>query len=327
LISMDHDVVVWAADGSTPESESKVPVVRGALHEVLSRFGRPDVIHDNGMWLPHNHRVAALASSRSIPRIVSTRGMLEPWARAHKRFRKSLAWHLYQKRDLKSASVLHATSRTEEKNLRAADLGNRIAMIPNGVDVPPNVERSPGSSRRIAAFVGRLYPVKGLPMLLDAWASVRPRGWELRIAGPDEQGHRRELEETVKRLQLRDDVTFLGPVRASAKSDLLNSADLFVAPSHTESFGMAIAEAMAHGLPVLTTSSTPWPEIESEKIGWMAEPTAIAIASALSTAVVTDYAALREMGMRARQLVSERYSWHRAAMQFEQLYESVAASR
>jgi glycosyltransferase involved in cell wall biosynthesis len=250
--------------------------------------------------------------------------MLEPWARKHKWLKKAVAWRLYQNRDLKRASVLHATSRREERNLQAMYPENRIAMISNGIDIPPQCERPPSNDRRIAAFVGRLYPVKGLPMLLEAWNRVRPAGWELRIAGPDEQGHRRELEETVRRLQLLDDVTFLGPVHGTAKSDLLHSADLFVAPSHTESFGLAIAEAMAHGLPVLTTSGTPWPEIQSENIGWMTEPTATGIASALRHATATEGASLRQMGLRARQLVTERYSWHRAASEFEQLYLTVA---
>src|ERR1700739_2463083 len=95
-----------------------------------------DILHDNGIWLPHNHRLAALAEKNGVPRVVSTRGMLEPWALQHKRLKKDVAWWLYQRRDLKQARCHITSSGAEERNLQRLGLKVPIITVPNGVDVP-----------------------------------------------------------------------------------------------------------------------------------------------------------------------------------------------
>ena len=165
---------------------------------------------------------------------------------------------------------------------------------------------------RTALFVGRIYPVKGLPLLLEAWARVRPSGWCLRLVGPDEGGHEEELKRLCGKMgvewmegragvthpadlspsareeeesafggpALRDEVgrmrksaptvnrslalvEFSGPLEGDALRKAYEHADLFILPSHTENFGMAIAEAMAHGLPVLTTHGRQTPVLHA----------------------------------------------------------------
>src|SRR5262249_44381126 len=156
-----------------------------------------DILHDNGMWLSHNHRIANLGARYNIPRVVSTRGMLEPWAMNHKWGKKRVAWSLYQRRDLKRAHCHHTTAEAECRNVERLGLGVPVRVIPNGVDLPEldsgtqhvEVEKMRRSDRKKALFLGRIYPVKGLPMLIKAWARVRPQGWHLQIAGPDEAGH------------------------------------------------------------------------------------------------------------------------------------------
>ena len=97
-------------------ARSPVQRIVGIESEALDRFGEPDILHDNGIWLPHNHRLAVLAERHGIPRIVSTRGMLEPWALRHKRFKKDVAWWLYQRRDLKQARC-HVTTSTRKPEI------------------------------------------------------------------------------------------------------------------------------------------------------------------------------------------------------------------
>jgi hypothetical protein len=128
LSDLGHEVGLWAADQSASQTPLLPPgaAVRrltGPAAQAMNSFVRPDVIHDNGIWLSHNHRLAALATRCAIPRIVSTRGMLEPWAMAHKRWKKRLAWRLYQNRDLKEARCHHATS----ERLPPCDIGERGA--------------------------------------------------------------------------------------------------------------------------------------------------------------------------------------------------------
>src|SRR6266851_5654630 len=195
-------VGLWAADQSaatTPLLANPSPVARlaGTLAEALDRFGEPSVLHDNGIWLSHHHQLAVVAAQRRIPRVVSTRGMLEPWAMNHKRVKKRLGWWFYQQRDLKRATCHHVTAEAEARTVRRFGLGVEVRVIPNGVDLPVVQPRTAAAESRTALFLGRIYPVKGLPMLVEAWARVRPQGWRLKIAGPDEAGHRAEVEKAV----------------------------------------------------------------------------------------------------------------------------------
>src|SRR5437899_984244 len=233
------------------------------------------LIHDNGLWMMTNHAAARVARRSGLPFILSTRGMLAPWAICHKSWKKRLAWRLYQAADLRSARVLHATSAQEAQAIRQAGVSQPIAIIPNGVDVPP-----PGDPQRLdcrtktALFVGRIHPVKGLEHLVAAWAPIRPQGWQMVIAGPGEDGHRVQLEKAIRGAQLDHVFSFVGPVADQRKADLYRDADLFILPSFTENFGLAIAEALAHGVPVITTKGTPWREMELRQCGWWIDPPA-----------------------------------------------------
>jgi glycosyltransferase involved in cell wall biosynthesis len=289
----------------------------------VDRFGRADIVHDNGIWRAHHHQIARLAVDRGIPRVVSTRGMLEPWAMRHKPFRKQLGWRFYQRRDLASAACHHATADAEAENLRRLGLRVPIRVIPNGVDMPDAVEKTK-SAERHALFIGRIYPVKGLPMLIDAWARVRPHGWTLKIGGPDEAGHRREVEKGIEAAGLQGTVSFLGPVDGPMKQSALEAADLFVLPSHSESFGMAVAEALAHGLPVLTTTAAPWPMLTGRGCGWWVPPTVDGLTDGLRRATSTDPATLYEMGARGRAFVAAEFAWDNVAKQFIAMYEALA---
>jgi len=333
LVDAGAHVGLWSADGSVAETDllppgSAVRRLTGELRNAAADF-QPDALHDNGLWLPHNHRAAQLAREAGWLRVVSTRGMLEPWAVRHKRWKKAAAWRLYQRRDLERADALHATAEAEADNLDGLRLGPPVRTIPNGVDLPelaPAVQGDAGATRT-AVFLGRIYPVKGLPMLVDAWARARPAGWRLVIAGPDEAGHQGEVEAAVAAAGLSDVVGFPGPVAGEAKSALLRQADLFVLPSHSESFGMALAEALAHATPVLTTTAVPWPQLEARQCGWRAPPTPEGLADALRVATARDPATLRAMGAAGRALVAAEYGWPRIASAFLALYEDLTSSR
>jgi glycosyltransferase involved in cell wall biosynthesis len=309
----------------------KIQRLMGKAVEALAEFGSADVLHDNGIWLPHNHQLAVLAAQRHIPRVVSMRGMLEPWAFRHKRIKKWLAWQLYQHRDLQRAQLLHATAAQEARNLEGFGFGVPVRMIRNGVDLP-EIEPGEAAARnachageRAALFLGRIYPVKGLPMLVEAWARVRPRGWRLQIVGPDEAGHRSKVEHAVSVSGLDGVVSFLGPIQGKAKSSAYFNADLFVLPSYSESFGMAIAEALAHGLPVLTTNGAPWPELTVRGCGWSVDPTVAGIAQGLWQATSQEPAALRAMGAKGRAWVAADFTWDAVANRFLAAYEQLRA--
>jgi glycosyltransferase involved in cell wall biosynthesis len=299
-----------------------VQCVVGDEAEALDQFGETDILHDNGIWLLHNHRLAVLAERRGIPRVVSTRGMLEPWALSHKRLKKTLAWQLYQRRDLKQAFCHIATGEAEARSLQYLGLRVPIAIVPNGVDVPEERPSSVASEsekalrngrERTALFLGRIYPIKGLPMLIEAWARVRPDGWLLRIAGPDEAGHQKQVERAVSAAGLGEVVSFTGPIEPQMRTSAYLDADLFVLPTHSESFGMVVAEALAHGLPVLTTTRAPWSLLREGGCGWWVDATVDGIAEGLRQATRLDSDTLRSMGAKGRALVNARFSWKQIA--------------
>ena len=329
------EVGVWAPDRSTPyawpEKEQGVQSLSGTVKESLDAFGSTSVIHDNGIWLPHNHALCRRASELQVPRVVSVRGMLEPWALRHKAWKKRLAWQVYQERDLRRAASHHATSEREADHLRRFGMGVPITTIPNGIDLPSRPElcrlRSARLSRgdKIALFLGRLYPVKGLPMVVEAWARVRPKGWSLVIAGPDEAGHRAEIERAVRRHGLTQQVSLPGPVAPQDRLSVYAAADLFILPSYSESFGMAVGEALACGLPVVTTTETPWSQITVRGCGWRVAPTVEGLASALRDATSSDAATLIDMGANGREYVAAEFGWSAVAKRMIALYRNIVA--
>jgi len=278
----------------------------------------PNGVHVHGIWSGNLIRRWHGWQKNGIPVVASTHGMLEPWALAHKGWKKRAAWWIYQKRMLDGAACLHATSAREAENLRRLGLRRPIAVIPWGIDSQKH--QCQPVRERVVLFVGRIYPVKGLPLLLRAWAAVRPMGWRLRLVGPDEGGHLEELIKLVEELAIGESVTFTGPMGGEALATEYRGASLFVLPSHTENFGMVVGEAMAHGLPVIATHGAPWELLETEKCGWWVPISAEGIANALANATGLPSESLIEIGARGQALVAERFEWDGIARRFIDCY-------
>jgi glycosyltransferase involved in cell wall biosynthesis len=292
------------------------------LRDIL--FSEADVLHSHGLWQHPSWVSLDWKKQNNRPHVCSVRGMLEPWAWAHRAWKKRPVWWLWERRNLQSASLLHATSLQEAETLRARGLRAPIAVIPNGVVLPDRLERVRPEHRegsgKTALFLSRIHPVKGLPLLLHAWAKVRPAGWSLHIVGPDDGGYRAELERLSSNLGLRDVVRFSDVLLGEAKARAFRESSLFILPSHSENFGIAVAEALAYGLPVITTHGTPWAILESERCGWWVPTRVEGLAGALDDASSRSGAALAAMGERGRELVASRFAWDGIAQQFIDCY-------
>jgi glycosyltransferase involved in cell wall biosynthesis len=274
------------------------------------------IFQDNGLWLPANHAVACAARKLNRLFVISPRGMLTRWALQFKGWKKRVAWWLYQKRDLQSARVLHATSRSEADGFRAAGLKQPIAVIPNGVDLPDWREPSrPRPDVRTVLFLSRIHPKKGLLNLVEAWGRLNPKGWQVVIAGGDEAGHRAEVEGAIRAHKLEASFHFTGPVDGGERWSLFRQADLFVLPSFSENFGIAVAEALACGVPVVTTQGAPWEDLITHQCGWWPAVGSGPLGEALRAALSQTDEQRREMGRRGRQLVEAKYSWPGVAAQ------------
>jgi glycosyltransferase involved in cell wall biosynthesis len=309
------------------------PVASRARFSKIVSYALGDTIfHLHGLWSPSLHRSARFARIGRIPCVVSTRGMLADWALGHKALKKKLAWNLYQKRDLEAAACLVASSEFEQSDVAALLPDSRVAVVPNGCDERPKDlkiqhERPDGETVRWALAIGRLHPVKGYAELIEAWAKVIPRGWKLAIAGPDEGGYRAILEKLIATYNLQETVILPGAVDDARKWSLLDQCELFIAPSRTENFGMAIAEALQSGTPVITTRGTPWREIEEHDCGLWIHDDPQTLERILAEATATEAERLREMGRNGRRLIQAKYTWKRVAAETLALYRSILERR
>jgi len=285
------------------------------LRRDLATLGKTDLVHIHGLWRLLYRQVACFARNQSLPVVLSTHGMMEPSALGHHGLRKRVARLLYQDAVLKGAQCLHTTASSEADSLNRLGFRQPIAVIPWGIDVPPR--DSPGifprkrvGDRRIALYLSRFHPIKGLDLLLRAWAAVEKTfpHWDLVLAGYDENGYRMQLQALAGSLGISQRVLFRGPLQGQEKEVAFGEAELFLLTSHSESFGLAVGEALARGLPVITTTGTPWSSIADWGCGWYIEPSVPAITRALTAALGQAGPKLREMGERGRELVATRFS-------------------
>jgi glycosyltransferase involved in cell wall biosynthesis len=255
--------------------------------------------------------------------------MLGAWALNHGRWKKKLAWWTYQHRDLLSADAFHATSQQEADEIRALGLKQPIAVIPNGVMFPESSTDQadfPADRSRVLLFLSRIHPKKGLLALLRAWKEVSPTDWQLVLAGPDENGHQKEVEQLAESLGISSQVSFPGNLNDLQKWDWYRRADVFVLPSYSENFGIVVAEALAAGLPVIATHGTPWAELPARRIGWHVTHEIAALAAAITEATTMTDEDRQAMGTSARGWAHEAFGWAGVAEKMTDFYKSVLAT-
>ena len=302
---------VQVADGGSRLRAATSFEFRRTVRAAVAR-GAPDILHDHGIWLPANFFAGRLARRHNIPFALHPRGMLEPWALRYRSGRKRIAWHVYQKNILAGVNVFFATSEAEAQSIRTLGFRQPVAIIPNGIELPElnpdTLRRDPAGSRKTALFLSRIHPKKGLLELLQAWAEVQPIGWRLCLAGPDEESHLEEVMGLVRRLNLMEQVEYVGEADEQSKAALYGGADLFVLPSFSENFGVVVAEALSYGIPVLTTTATPWRALVERDCGWWVGTGAAALAPALAEATTLGPQERLAMGDRARDYARE-FTW------------------
>lgn len=297
--------------------------VSPSLRRSVTRALREDdVVHNHGLWMaPNIYPGLVKPTSRSAVLIMAPHGTLAPWAWKWNAWKKRPVWYLGQRRALTRADGFHATAPAEVEHIRGRGFSQPVAMVPNGVRVPPKVDSRPRSPKE-ALFVGRVHPQKGLTMLLRAWARVASdrTDWLLRIVGPDADGHATEVSDLAARLDLGN-VCIDGPKFGDEKRSAYERASLFVLPTHTENFGMVVAEALAHGVPTLTTTSAPWEGLETNDCGWWVKPEEDAIAEALTAAMSLPEERRQAMGQMGRRWMKEEFSWSVQGEKMRVFYE------
>ncbi len=281
-----------------------------------------DVIHVHGLWRFPGLEAVRVAKGLGMPFIVSVHGMLSPEALRISRWQKRIFWRTHQRAALAGASLVHATSEREYEAIRASGIEAPVAIVPFGVDLWPPGITTPNRGRTVL-FLGRLHPIKGLDLLLDAWHTVKRNGfrdWRLRIVGPEGvSGYRRELERVVHRRTIPD-VEFGAEVTGDAKWMELGTAALTVLPSRSENFGLTVVESLVAATPVIVTDRAPWSELPAVGAGWYVNCEAGSIALALGQGMSLDAADRQAMGERGRAWVTNRFSWTAAATEMAHAY-------
>ena len=313
LVAHGHDVTLAVGDVANSEkffpTDSRVEI--SSIASIVGYAKKFDVVHIHGIWSPILHRVVVWAAKSKMPIVWSPHGMLAPWAMRHKWWKKWLPWHLYQKRDLKLAKMLHATSQQELGWIRGLGFTQPITIAPLGTHLP---SMKPGVAKRekVLLFVGRIYPVKALDRLIQAFAMVPlevRREWRLRLVGPDQAGHQECLEAIVKSLELDGRVGFAGPKFGEALNAEYDACDCLALVSHTENFGATVVDAMAHGKPVITSDKTPWQEVPTLGCGWWVSNEVAKLSVAICEMMNLSDVKRRQMGECGRKLVKEKYTW------------------
>ncbi len=313
LSSAQSRVTLRVPVGRSRLSSALGLAIRGEL-SLIGGSSRPALAHSHGVWHPANHWAARAARRWGVPLVIHPRGMLEPWALGQKRLKKRLALGLFQRRDLDGARALVATSEMEHDGLRRLGLRQPVAVIPNGVDLAdtdagaPSVDRR-ADRERVVLFLSRIHPKKGVLELVRAWSEVVSAGWRLRIAGPDEGGHWGQVATLVRQLGLDGE----------RKAALYREADLFILPTFSENFGVVVAEALAHGVPVITTRGAPWADLETYRCGWWIDVGVEPLVAALREAIALTDEERAAMGARGREYVT-RFDWQRIAEHTLALY-------
>lgn len=322
---------------ATHPSKNPVPIVCADVHDIgPSIFGsmqrdwknlldalRPDIVHINCCWMPQCALAQRVAKQAGYKVVLTPHGMLEPWIIArHYWTRKVPALWLYQRKAVKKADYLHATAESEKNNLLKLGYNSRIAVIPNGIEVENISMKKSWKRTGKILFLSRIHVKKGLDFLIEAVAALKDRmlGYEVWIAGEGEQSYIEELKRLAGRLGIERQVCFLGGVYGDRKWQMLCEADLFVLPTHSENFGIVVAEALACGTPVITTQGTPWQELESWHCGWWAKVGTTPTTQALAAFLQKSDSELETMGRNGRRLVEEKYSSRKMAEEMLKLY-------
>lgn len=304
--------------GWLPKRLGNSPAMKRWLRRQCEAGGRP-VVHNHGMWqfnALYPSWVGAGDAGRARARLVhSPRGAMSEWSMRHGSRAKRVFWPLLQLPALRAVHAFHATAWSEYEEIRALGFGQPVIILPNGVDVPELPDASDKPERRKLLFLGRLHPKKGLECLLEAWADVERAfpHWDLDIVGSDvdyygSTGYRGTLEHVIRKRRLSR-VYLRGALEGKDKRRAFVQADLFVLPTKSENFGLAVAEALSFAVPAIVTTGAPWSGLRTHGCGWWIDQGAGPLEDCLREAMALPRTALEAMGASGRAWMRREFAW------------------
>ena len=282
------------------------------------------LIQIQSMWDWPYHKVMVEARKQGIPYIVTPRGMLEPWSLCQKKWKKKLAWWLYQRNDVQKSVCVFTTAEMEAEHVRELGITTCKSVIPNGIETDgyPCKTSIDGVKKQVL-FLSRVHVKKGIELLLEAWKRIHPdySDWQLLVIGNGEAEYIHSLENRVESLGLKENIKILPPVFGDAKIKVYQESSIFCLPSFSENFGMVIAEAMSCGTPVITTTNCPWEILNETNTGWCIDLSVDNLERALREAFAMNPVDLYEMGQKASKLIYDNFDYRSVTHKTLRLYE------
>ncbi len=298
--------------------------------QLRERIEWADVVHIHGLWEEHCAVSAALCRKLSKPYVISSHGMLDPWAVRNKRWKKAVYTALIERRNLRGAACVRAVTAAETEDYRRFGIEVPCAVLPLGCDTPPALDASsflskfPGlAGRPLVLFLGRLHYKKGLDVLCRSWAELTARYPEARLvlAGPESADTQQTLLKLIADLKVGSSVVLTGMLDGEMKWSALAASSVFVLPSYSENFAVAASEAMLAGVPAIVTRQCNRPEVAESGAGWVIEPNQQQLTAAIDVALAMTDEQRNAMGARGRRLVEDRYSWDAIGVETAAVYE------
>jgi glycosyltransferase involved in cell wall biosynthesis len=309
----------------------------GLTSWLLRHTAEFDVVHIHSLFTFPATAAAAIAHRRSIPYVVRPLGVLNRWGlRSGRAWAKRLSISMIESGILRRAAAVQFSSLTERAETEQVCTLGRTVVIPNPVDV--NAPASRGifrgrhpsiGDRRIVLFIGRLSPVKGVELLLDAFELVRRKNPQtvLVVAGAGDAAYVHTLRARAESLGILGNIVWTGFLDRTAKAEALADADVFVVPSQSESFGLSAVEALAAGVPTVIGEGVGIArEVASSAAGLVVPPDPWAIAHAVER-ILGDSELASALSIRGVELVRSRYLPDAVASQVMKLYADIGCSQ
>ncbi|HJX32192.1 MAG TPA: glycosyltransferase [Thermodesulfobacteriota bacterium] len=308
------------------------PSLGRALRNEAAHF---DLIHLHGLWYYPLYAAYRAATLNRIPYLVTVHGELAKQALQRRAFKKRIYSALIQKKILKEAHAIHALSPMEARDISRFVRNPDAVIIPNGItieefrggfdsqwikNVYPQIK-----DKKIILFLGRVAEEKGLETLSQAFSIMTRKRSDvcLLIVGPDKWGYKATLEKLLKREGIMDKVIFTGMLTGDQKRSALGCANVFVLPSHSEGFGVAVLEAMLSGLPVVISRQCGFKEVEKINAGRIVDIDAMTISKTL-VELLDNPRACKEMGERGKRFIEKRgYSWDSIGEKILSVYKKI----
>ena len=296
-----------------------------------------DLAHIHALFSPVTTLAATIARGHNLPYIIRPCGMLDPADLQKKKLLKQIYGTVLERPNLAGAAAIHFTSKEEAKISERFGLGSTSKMsVPQDLVIPLGVtaglfpQRLRKSQVPIILFMSRIERKKGLDLLIPALESVLGSGIEFQfiLAGsnPQDADYETGIKLKIQNSSLAKYTTITGFVGGDFKNELLTNADLFVLPSYYENFGIAVAEAMAAGVPVAISDRIHiWEDIQQAEAGWVGPLEVGAIANLIKSALLNPEERKRR-GLNGKEYAKKHYNWEAIAQQTIDAYQQILSS-